>query len=332
MKTITAFLACLALLAMPAANATTTFGTDRSDLWWNAAESGWGAHVTQQGDVLFLVLFVYDSQQRPRFFVASSMARGAASNGAELFEGPLYSTTGPAFATAFDPARVVARAVGTATLRFNSPGSGTLDYTVDGVPVSKAITRQVWRPIDVQGDYKGGIFATATADTCRLGLPAIAYPGTVRVARSADNVIIDLEFAPSFAASGTCRMAGRWNQQGSLASITQGTYACTFENGPTPVAGTFEVTSIESDENGFAGRYLAREDGSCVHAGRLGGFRARIAPPDTEPPPPPPPRLTKISRGVSAPSTSRIATDAWVDRQREYPTSGSAASPQPVVA
>lgn len=281
MSRIAAAFTCLALLVLPAVTrATTTTGPDYSDLWWNAGESGWGAHVTQQGDVLFMVLFVYDSQQRPRFFVASSMARGA--GGSDVFEGTLYSTSGPAFTTSFDPARVAARAVGTARLRFDSPGSAILDYTVDGVPVSKAITRQVWRALDLRGEYKGGIFATGTASSCPLGLPSIAYPGTVRVSQSADVVSLDLEFNPGFADSGTCRMSGRWSQQGSLASVTQGSYACTFENGPTPVAGIFEITGIESDENGFAGRYLGREGASCMHAGRIGGFRARIAPPQPE--------------------------------------------------
>lgn len=283
MKLVATALASLALLASPQpALAATTTGSDYSDLWWNAAESGWGAHVTQQGDILFAVLFVYDSEHRPRFFVASSMARIAAASG-EAFEGTLYSTSGPAFGAAFDPARVTARAVGTATLRFDAAGSGTLSYTVDGVPVTKAITRQVWRPIELQGEFKGGLFANATADTCRLATSTIAYPGTVRVTRSGDQATIDLDFTPTFADTGACRMTGKWTQQGSLATITQGTYTCTFENGPTPVAGTFELTAIESDENGFAGRYSARQDGSCIHTGRLGGFRARLAPP--EPPP-----------------------------------------------
>jgi len=282
MKPIATALTCLALLAPNAANAATTTGADHSDLWWNPAESGWGANVIQEGEVIFMVLYVYDAQQRPRFFVASSMARGTAGNADELFEGTLYSTTGPAFPGAFDPARVVTRAVGAASLRFTTPSVATLNYTVDGVAVTKAVTRQVWRPIDLQGEYKGGIFATATAETCRLGLPSITYPGTVRISRAGDNATIELAFTPGFADAGACRMTGKWNQLGSLASITEGTYACTFDNGPTPVAGTFELTAIESDENGFAGRYLAREDGTCVHAGRLGGFRARIAPP---PPP-----------------------------------------------
>ena len=279
MKPIAAALACLALCAAPSlAAAKTTTGPDYSDLWWNEAESGWGAHVTQQGDVVFMVLFVYDAQQRPRFFVASNMARATAANGADAFEGTLYSTSGPTFTAAFDPARVQPRAVGTARLRFDSPGSARLEYSVDGTPVAKAITRQVWRPIDLQGEYKGGLFAAATAGSCALGLGSIAYPGTVSVKRSGDMVAIEMAFAPGFADSGTCRMTGRWNQLGSLASITGGSYTCAFENGPGPVAGTFELTAVESDESGFAGRYAGREEGTCLHSGRLGGLRARIAP------------------------------------------------------
>ena len=55
--------------------ATSTDGTSYSDLWWNPAESGWGAHITLQADVAFMVLYVYDLQRQPRFFVASGLQR-----------------------------------------------------------------------------------------------------------------------------------------------------------------------------------------------------------------------------------------------------------------
>src|SRR5688572_26806723 len=42
-------------------------------------------------------------------------------------------------------------------------------------------------------------------------------------------------------------------------------------NAPAPPHGG--ITAIESDESGFAGRYLGREEGTCIHAGRQGGFR-----------------------------------------------------------
>jgi hypothetical protein len=287
MRRILAAFACLALLAAaPAARATSTVGPDYSDLWWNADESGWGAHITQQDDVVFMVLYVYDAERRPRFFVASDMLRAAPASG-DTFEGTLYSTSGPAFTGPFDPAQVALRAVGTARLRFDSPGDGTLSYTVGEVAVEKAITRQSWRSPELAGEYRGGLFGTATAMTCPLGLPTIAYPGSFRVSQAGDQVTIDTTFNPGFASTGTCRMTGRLSQQGSLASISEGAYECEFVNGPLPVAGTFELTAIEWSESGLGGRYKGREGASCVHEGHFGGIR-RVRGVDTPEPEPEP--------------------------------------------
>jgi len=287
MRRLLAAFACVALLtATAAARAASTAGPDYSDLWWNAAESGWGAQITQQEDVVFMVLYVYDAERRPRFFVASDMRRAPAASG-DTFEGTLYSTSGPAFSGSFDPARVTARAVGTARLRFDSPGGGALSYTVDGVAVEKAITRQAWRSPQLAGEYRGGLFGTATAMTCPLGLPTIAYPGSFRISQAGDQVTIEMSFTPVFANSGTCRMAGRLAQQGSLASITEGTYECEFVNGPVPVAGSFELTAIEWSESGLGGLYRGREGASCLHEGHFGGIRRvrGLATPEPEPEP-----------------------------------------------
>ncbi|HWH40181.1 MAG TPA: hypothetical protein VNU21_10105 [Usitatibacter sp.] len=35
--------------------------------WYNPSESGWGAAIAQQGEVLFVTLFVYDEQKRPAY-------------------------------------------------------------------------------------------------------------------------------------------------------------------------------------------------------------------------------------------------------------------------
>lgn len=287
MRGILATFVCLALLAVaPAVRATSTAGPDYSDLWWNAAESGWGAHVTQQDDVVFMVLYVYDAERRPRFFVASDMRRAGAASG-DTFEGTLYSTSGPAFTGPFDPAQVALRAVGIARLRFDSPGAAVLSYTVDGVAVERAITRQSWRSPDLAGEYRGGLFGTATAMTCPLGLPTIAYPGSFRISQAGDQVTIDTTFNPGFASTGTCRMTGRLSQQGSLASITEGAYECEFVNGPLPVAGTFELTAIEWSESGLGGLYRGREGASCLHEGHFGGIRRvrGVATPEPDPEP-----------------------------------------------
>jgi hypothetical protein len=138
--------------------------------------------------------------------------------------------------------------------------------------VSKALIRQSWRPPNLAGDYNGGIFATATANTCRLGLPGISYPGSLHVTQAGDAVTIDAFVAPGFAESAMCHMTGRLVQQGSLAAITAGTYTCDFLDYAS-VSGTFEVSAIEPGENGFGGRYLGQQEAACVHSGYMGGTR-----------------------------------------------------------
>ena len=57
------------------------------------------------------------------------------------FTGPLYSASGPVFNS--QPwGSVSLSQVGTMTLRFTNGENGTLTYTVNGVTVNKAITRQ----------------------------------------------------------------------------------------------------------------------------------------------------------------------------------------------
>jgi hypothetical protein len=114
-------------------------GVDYTDLWWNPAESGWGMSIAQQGSVMFLAWYVYDSNGKPMWYVASNCAVSGAG-----CTGTLYRTTGPAFGPVFDPTRIQVFSVGTATLSFSDADHGTLSYTVDGVPGTKSITRQLF--------------------------------------------------------------------------------------------------------------------------------------------------------------------------------------------
>lgn len=285
MRRALAALACATvLLAGPNGHAATAASADYSDLWWNASESGWGAHVTLQDDVVFMVLFVYDAARQPRFLVAPDMRRAQAAGAADVFEGELYATTGPPFPGAFDATAVSRRLVGAATLRFEAVGAGQLTYTVDGAEVAKAITRQSWRPPELAGEYLGGLFATAT--TCPSGLPGIAYPGSLTISQAGDAVTIESRFEPGFSETGICRMAGRLQPQGSLARIG-GSYECDFFNEPGSVSGTFSIDAVRAGESGFSGRYEGREGAACVHAGHIGGVRQGYVPAGPGPEPDP---------------------------------------------
>ena len=279
MKTLARLLLAAAFLVPCGASADSSTQPDYSDLWWNPAESGWGAHLTLQDDVVFLVLFVYDAQREPRFFVASDVRRSAPG---APFTGALYATTGPWFGAAFDPTQVGVRTVGTVSVAFTSPGTASLVYSVDGTTVTKSIVRQSWRLPDLTGNYVGGLFAT-TVD-CPSGLPRLAYPGSVKISQSGDLVTIDSTFHPGFAESGTCRWSGRISQAGTTVSITQGTYGCEYFNESNFASGTFAFTAIEANEAGFGGRYTANQGGQCNHSGYLGGMRRGY--PDLPPAPP----------------------------------------------
>src|SRR3569833_2403176 len=90
------------------AAATTNF----SDQWWVPNESGWGASVLQQRDVLFIDLFVYDPSGVPIWYTAAAYLQPSPGNGRVLFVGDLYLTNGPWFGGSFNPAAVTHRRVG----------------------------------------------------------------------------------------------------------------------------------------------------------------------------------------------------------------------------
>lgn len=119
---------------------TTTSPSALTGLWNNQNESGWGVTLTQQYDVIFATLFVYDGAGNPVWYVASNCA---VSGGG--CQGDLYKVTGGSSPTTTWNGTNPATTVGTITLTFADNDNGTMNYTIDGLAGSKAITRQVWR-------------------------------------------------------------------------------------------------------------------------------------------------------------------------------------------
>ena len=109
-------------------------------LWWRSTESGWGVNLAQQGDKVFATWFTYDAAGNALWLVMSD----GAHQGNNTYSGALHRTTGPAFSAPFDPSRVTYAQVGNATLSFTDANTGTLTATVNGLSVSKAITRLVF--------------------------------------------------------------------------------------------------------------------------------------------------------------------------------------------
>ena len=129
----------VALAPYLSAVAGTGSGTDYSDLWWNPAESGWGLNIVQHASRnIFAAWFTYGNDARPLWFTLP----GGTWTSSNTFTGAVYSTTGPPANTAFDPARVRASQVGTATLTFSDANNATWAWSINGVSGTKAITRQ----------------------------------------------------------------------------------------------------------------------------------------------------------------------------------------------
>src|SRR5688572_19807496 len=57
--------ACCALASTLLAVSPVARATDYADLWWVPTESGWGMQTAQQGNLLFITLYVYDTNRYP---------------------------------------------------------------------------------------------------------------------------------------------------------------------------------------------------------------------------------------------------------------------------
>lgn len=148
-------LTAILVIALPAqAN---SWGNDRSDVWWNPNEGGWGVMISQQQDSIFLAMFLYRADGKPTWFTSF------ATYNAGTYEGALVESNGPSHLGPFNPNSVNRRTVGTVRLIGTSDHRFTLTYTVDGATVTKSIERLTWASNRLGGSYYGG-FVGATSN------------------------------------------------------------------------------------------------------------------------------------------------------------------------
>jgi hypothetical protein len=235
------------------------YSTDFSDLWWNQSESGWGAQLVQNNGLIFATVFVYGVDGRPTWFTAQLHETGNFT-----WTGPLYSTTGPWFASVpFDSSAVGVRQAGTMTFHAATIASGTLEYSVDGVSVTKSVTRQTLVRENIGGTYD---VALSQNQTCVYPLSSGSFTGlvTMNFAQSGDAVI-----AQTFNANGgvECTLTGTYSQSGKMGSVT-GTYSC-----PSGEAGSFSMFEITVTENGILARVAEQSNYCSAINGSLAGNR-----------------------------------------------------------
>ena len=259
-------------LASAAAHAA-PMSPDPTGYWYNPNESGWGATIAQQNDVLFVILFVYDEQRKPEWFVASNVR----DNGGGVFSGTLYRTSGPSLGTTFDPAAVDFRAVGTVTLQYavNFAGQASirLGYTVDGIAVTKGATRLTWESNAqrLPGAYFGGITLALVPlpQPAGCGPPPDVFPpgGEIRINMAAPDSIFIIR---SFGIDTVNLIGGTYAQSGQFGVITGGLYSGIVVN-PVKI-GDAQVSNVVVNDDGFLG-HLRVTVGNCVYEGSIAATR-----------------------------------------------------------
>jgi photosystem II stability/assembly factor-like uncharacterized protein len=128
------------------APATSVRLSDLADLWWNAAESGWGVAINMQRGKMFAAWYVYDANGNPIWVTLpdsiTTTSPPFSTSSYIAFSGDIYVTTGPPSTGPYDASKVTATRVGNATLTFTDPANGSLNYTAFGQSGTRSITRQ----------------------------------------------------------------------------------------------------------------------------------------------------------------------------------------------
>jgi hypothetical protein len=253
--------ALLASMAFALPASATSFSTDYTDLWFIPAESGWGVNLIQQGDIIFATLFVYGTDQTPRWYTASRLAASNASN----FSGPLYRTTGPYFGAGWTGGGPAVQ-VGTMSFSFTSPQTATLSYTIDGVAVTKQVQRQTWTANSLAGKFQGGLTATSTGCASGINNPILVFDRLTVTHSAANQVSMTVEFFTGNGTASTCTFNGNYTQAGKMGNVA-GSWSCSTGN-----TGNFSVSQVDVAITGWTGRF-AGNDQFCTYNGYFGGVR-----------------------------------------------------------
>ena len=240
-----AFAFSIALLLTPVAQSAPPT-PNYSDHWSSASEPGWGVGITQQDLTLFVTFLVYGPDSNPTWYTAVLTAAPDPFASALTFEGDLTATNGPWFASPPSSTNVTSRKAGTAKFTPSSSHSATLAYTVDGVAVSKGITRLTLRNESITGAYFGALTLFASCGT-NIAINR-QIPADIGIVRNDGNVAVTVTM---LGGGSSCTYTGPYVQHGQVGEVT-GSYACT-----TQEKGTFRISELRASVNGFVGRLEA---------------------------------------------------------------------------
>ena len=241
----------------------TSYSTDQSDLWFIPTESGWGIQLVQRGSTIFATMFVYDAAGKPIWYVATMSPTG---DGITWTGDLLVASQGPWFGNpAFDPAAVIGRKVGTMTWFGQLVNSGVLEYTVDGVAVTKNPIRQPVDNENYSGRFGFGQHSTRTgcSNTNDNGIRESVGAVTINQTGTAVSLTVVND--------DTCTYAGTLRQSGQMGTIS-GNYSCAGGD-----LGSFALFEVQVTPSAIGGRFSADSaSGACHSTGWFGGARTTL--------------------------------------------------------
>lgn len=253
----------LALSALVAPAWATSYSTDQSDLWWNPMESGWGIQLVHRGSIIFATMFVYDSSRVPIWYGGTLYPTG----GSFTWSGDNYETSGPWFGNVpYNPAQFTSRIVGSMSWVATSTSTGTLTYTVDGVMVTKLLTRQTLVYDDFSGTFQGAIHRASS----NCANPANNTTSELAAGLFIDQVNTSMSVTTSDAQGVMCTYSGTLSQAGQMGAI-DGIFSCN-----TGDSGNFNVFELQVNISGITGRFAQNSNSTgCATNGWFGAMRNR---------------------------------------------------------
>ena len=221
-----------------------------TELWLDPAEPGWGLYVAHQGDTLFATLFVYGSDNQPRWYSASSLT------GFNSYGGALFESMGSPWGMPFDQSTVTRRQVGTMAMQMRGD-SATVSYEIDGTRVSKQVVPFAFQFTSLSGSYEGFITQASSA-------PTGAVSDEVHIA--INHTATSFSMSTQGSLSGTCSYSGTPSQRGSLTYVT-GTFSCGDGR-----SGSFNMSRADLTTDGFTARIIGGRIND-LEGGRIEGLR-----------------------------------------------------------
>jgi hypothetical protein len=128
-------------------------------IWWAApagSQGGWGITFSHQGDTIFAMWFIYGTDGKPWWLIAT-LHKDAALPGNAWSGSVSTVTSGPAFGTVFDKNQVNEVVVGSATVTFADGNNASVHLVANGITQDNFITRLVFGAVPTAAVTGGGL-------------------------------------------------------------------------------------------------------------------------------------------------------------------------------